>query len=72
MTEKIEPLAQPIKDFCQEIGFSVRTFYNLKARGEAPRVTWIGSKQYVMRDTGRAWLKEREAVFSGDRGNADR
>jgi len=61
MLEKpIYPLASPLKRWCAEVGFSLRHFYDLEARGEAPATVRIGRRRYVRRSTGEQWLAERE------------
>jgi len=54
------PLASPLKRFCAEVGFSLRHFYDLEKRGEAPATVRIGRRRYVRRSTGEQWLAERE------------
>jgi len=49
-----------IRQFCKDAGFSVRKFYDLEAKGEAPPTVRIGKRRLVKRDTGAAWLKARE------------
>ena len=36
-TLQFPPLAYRLKDFCQAVGISLRTFYTLKQRGDAPQ-----------------------------------
>ena len=57
----IFPLASPLKQFCAEVGFSLRHFYDLEARGEAPATVRIGRRRYVRRATGEQWLADRES-----------
>jgi len=54
------PLAYRIKDFCQAAGISVRTFYTLKERGDAPAVTIIGGRNVIRHPTAVAWLERHE------------
>ena len=61
--KNVEPLAHPLREFCRDVcGFSIRHFYDLEARGEAPPTLWIGHRRYVRRTAGEAWLAERENV----------
>lgn len=54
------PLAYSLKQFCDAVGISLRTFYALKQRGEAPPVVNIGRRVVVRSDAALEWLKERE------------
>jgi len=54
------PLAYQIKDFCKAAGISVRTFYTLKQRGEAPAITKIGGRNVIRHPTAEAWLEAHE------------
>jgi predicted DNA-binding transcriptional regulator AlpA len=54
------PLAYRIKDFCKAAGISVRTFYTLKERGDAPAVTIIGGRNVIRHPTAVAWLERHE------------
>ena len=55
-----EVLAFSIPEFCKGIGISVRTFYNLDDRGEAPPTCRIGARRLIRREAAEAWLQERE------------
>ena len=57
----VEPLAYPINDWCAAVGVSRRTYYNLKRRGEAPKVIRIGGRQFITRAEAERYLAEREA-----------
>ena len=54
------PLAYRLKDFCKAAGISVRTFYTLKERGDAPAVTIIGGRNVIRHPTAVAWLERHE------------
>lgn len=60
MNNTVAPLAHPLRKFCTACGFSIRHFYDLEARGEAPPTLWIGHRRYVRHSTGEAWLAARE------------
>ena len=55
------PLAYRLKDFCKSAGISLRTFYTLKERGDAPAITKIGGRNVIRHATADAWLKAHEA-----------
>ena len=55
-----EVLAHSIPAFCELLGISVRTFYNLDDRGEAPPTFRIGSRRLIRREAALAWMQERE------------
>ena len=54
------PLAYRLKDFCKAVGISLRTFYTLKQRGDAPAITKIGGRNVIRHATADAWLKRHE------------
>ena len=54
------PLAYRLKDFCKATGISLRTFYTLKQRGDAPAITHIGGRQVIRHPTAEAWLEAHE------------
>lgn len=54
------PLAYRLKDFCKSAGISLRTFYTLKERGDAPAVTKIGGRNVIRHTTAVAWLERHE------------
>ena len=54
------PLAYRLKDFCQAAGISLRTYYALKQRGDAPAVTKIGGRNVIRHPTAEAWLERHE------------
>ena len=59
--EDREPLAYTIPEFCRSAKMSVRQFYVLDKRGEAPPTARYGPKmRRVLRETGKQWLKECE------------
>ncbi len=55
-------LALSVKEFCQSVGISHRTFWNLVNRGEAPPLVRVGRRVLIRTDTADAWLKEREKM----------
>jgi len=55
------PLAYRLKDFCQAVGISLRTYYALKQQGDAPPVTVIGGRKVITHTTATAWLEAHEA-----------
>ncbi len=57
---ELEVLAHSIPEFCELVGISVRHFYNLDDRGEAPPTFWLGTRRLVGHETGKSWIKERE------------
>lgn len=59
-----EILAYSIPEFCEQLGISVRTFYNLDERGEAPPTFKIGARRLIRHETGVAWVREREQAAS--------
>ena len=54
------PLAYRLKDFCKAAGISLRTFYTLKQRGDAPAITRIGGRYVIRHPTAEAWLERHE------------
>ncbi len=60
-TLQFPPLAYRLKDFCKAAGISLRTFYTLKQRGDAPAITRIGGRQVIRHTTAEAWLEKHEA-----------
>ena len=54
------PLAYRLKDFCQSVGISLRTYYTLKDQGDAPPVTNIGGRKVIRHPTAEAWLEAHE------------
>ena len=54
------PLAYRLKDFCKSAGISLRTFFVLKKRGDAPAITIIGGRQVIRYPTAVAWLEAHE------------
>ncbi len=52
-----EVLAHSIPEFCELLGISVRTLYNLD---DPPPTFRIGTRRLVGYEAGRAWVKERE------------
>lgn len=59
-TPQFPPLAYRLKDFCKAVGISLRTFYTLKQRGDAPAITRIGGRQVIRHPTAAAWLEAHE------------
>ena len=55
------PLAYRLKDFCQSVGISLRTYYTLREQGDAPTVTVIGGRNVIRHTTAAAWLEAHEA-----------
>ena len=53
-------LAFSINAFCKAIDCSRRHFYNLDAKGEAPKTIWIGGRRVITRPTAEQWIAERE------------
>ena len=59
-TLRYPPLAYRLKDFCAAVGISLRTYYTLKQRGDAPAITLIGGRQVIRHPTAEAWLERHE------------
>ena len=59
-TLQFQPLAYRLKDFCKIAGISLRTYYALKQRGDAPAVTKIGGRNVIRHTTAEAWLERHE------------
>ena len=59
-TLQFPPLAYRLKDFCRAAGISLRTFYTLKAAGDAPPITRIGGRQVIRHPAAVAYLEARE------------
>jgi len=57
------PKAFTIPEFCKAHRLSVAFFYVLKAKGQAPRVTAIGSRRIVTIEDAQAW-RQRMAEAS--------
>ena len=58
----MERKAQPLAEFCKEHGICRQTFYNLRAKGEAPRVMRVGRKVLVSAEAAADWRREREVA----------
>lgn len=56
------PMAMSVQEFCQSIGISSRTFYNLAERGEAPPTVNIGRRVVIRVQAAEKWLADREAA----------
>ena len=52
--------ALTVREFCLSIGISVRTFWNLDAKGEMPPSFCIGRKRFIRPDTAEEWLRQLE------------
>jgi predicted DNA-binding transcriptional regulator AlpA len=46
--------------FCKMTGISRSSYYNLKAKGEGPRETHIGSRRLISETIAAEWLKSQE------------
>jgi excisionase family DNA binding protein len=51
-----------LPEFCKRARISVRHFYALATRGEAPATVRLGRRRLVRKETGDAWLLAREAA----------
>ncbi|MBB2714081.1 helix-turn-helix domain-containing protein [Rhizobium sophoriradicis] len=52
-----------IAEFCRRTGVSRGTWYNLKARGEAPRHYMIGARVLIPEDSVKVWEESHIAVY---------
>ena len=53
-------LALSVREFCNAVGISPRTFWNLVKKGEAPPMVRIGRRRLIRMETAEAWLKALE------------
>ena len=53
-------LAYSVKEFCNLIGISPRTFYTLQENGEGVPVTRIGRRVLIRHEAAEKWLSEHE------------
>ena len=58
------PLAYRLKDFCESVGISLRTYYALKEQGDAPTVTVIGGRNVIRHAPADAWLEAPEGKLA--------
>ena len=58
----IEPIAFGVLQFCKAVGISERTFWSMKAAGNAPPVVRIGRRVLIRRAAAEQWLRNREAA----------
>jgi hypothetical protein len=49
-----------IRQFCEYTQISERLFHVLKAQGLGPRITRIGRRVLIAKDSAAEWLKSRE------------
>jgi hypothetical protein len=56
--EEIE--ATSIETFCRRHGFSVATYYNLRAQGLAPREAFVGGRRLITKESAARWRRDRE------------
>jgi predicted DNA-binding transcriptional regulator AlpA len=61
------PLAFSVPEFCRAVGISVRGFYSLRARGEAPPSIKIGDRRVIRRENAEKWLARRETTRTDPR-----
>lgn len=54
-------LALTFEEFCKEIKISSRTLQRLIAAGNGPRVTHLGGRRVILRETAEAWLRQQES-----------
>lgn len=66
-----DQIAYSIRQFCQTVGISVRTFHALQQRGEGPPVVRIGRRTLIRRTTADEWLDARERSTSTSRMEQD-
>jgi predicted DNA-binding transcriptional regulator AlpA len=52
--------ATSIPEFCEAHGISRATFYNLKARGKAPKTMIVGRRRLVSAEAAVAWRRAME------------
>jgi predicted DNA-binding transcriptional regulator AlpA len=57
-----QPEVLTLPEFCRWARISVRCFYDLRDRGEAPATVRIGRRHLVRTEAARAWLASREAA----------
>jgi len=51
-----------IENFCKRHSMCRATFYNLKKRGEGPRLMRVGSRSLISVEAAAEWRREREAA----------
>lgn len=61
-TKELAPLAYTVKEFCQAVGISPRTFYTLREQRTAPPIVRLGRRTLIRVEAAQQWLKKREAV----------
>jgi hypothetical protein len=57
-----DTLVFSVAEFCHAVGISVRGFYSMKARGEAPSSIKIADRRVIRRKTAERWLADRERI----------
>ena len=55
-------LTYTVKEFCRQTRISQKTFYELRKRGQGPRIIRLGRRVYIGQETALAWVREREAL----------
>lgn len=55
-----------ISQFCEAVGFSRGTFYNLAKIGKAPRVMRIGRRVVISAESVEQWRRATEATSVGE------
>jgi hypothetical protein len=51
-----------IKSFCTAFGISEAFLHKLRAQGQGPRITKIGSRTFISFEAAEIWRREREAA----------
>lgn len=63
--------ATSIQDFCAAHGLCRATFYNLKARGMAPKTMLVGRRRLVSTQSAAAWRRQMEEAAAGEQGRGE-
>jgi Helix-turn-helix domain len=62
--DRVQPAAYTVSEFCEAFRLSRATFYNLRQRGEGPRLLRAGRKILVSTDAAADWIRRGEALAS--------
>lgn len=60
IAKTVEPLAYTVKQFCEAVGISLRTFYTLREKKKAPAVIRIGRRTLIRVEAAEQWLRKCE------------
>lgn len=58
MADQQKPTSSPLRDFCRRHCIAISSFYELEAKGLAPRTVKIGKRRVVTDQDEAEWLDE--------------